>query len=238
MVILSCVTFLPDERYGRKQSSHNLRCYPSICLEGLRKVTRKTSDRIADHRVEIWTQDFPKKTQYLRDDYDFRYVRVMLWLQKNLTHRHDLPIARSYCERSECNVVCHRSHRCGSRTRGPSGVGTWWGRRADSKQWLLAVRTAAPAGDPPRWAQHPWSWGTATACRLRMRFTITTTTTPKPHRPSASETCTSHPDHRAERDTVPIDTPQTHTRNIGRGGPYSVHKKVCDSGCLNGTTRL
>jgi hypothetical protein len=38
--------------YGRKQSQPNLRYYPGICLEGLRK-TRKTSVRIANLQAKI-----------------------------------------------------------------------------------------------------------------------------------------------------------------------------------------
>lgn len=101
----------------------------------------------------------------------------------------------------------HPSRRCGSRTRGPNGAGISWGKRVGSRWWHLATPMETATRGPHRWAQPPWSWGTATACRLRMTFTITTTT-PKPHKPSASETCTSHPVHRAERDTVPTATPQ------------------------------
>jgi hypothetical protein len=41
---------------GRKQSCHNLRYYPSICLERLRKPW-KISVRTAYLRAEIWTWD-------------------------------------------------------------------------------------------------------------------------------------------------------------------------------------
>lgn len=112
-----------------------------------------------------------------------------------------------------CNKILRRSHRFGSRTREPNGDGTSIGRRAVSRHLPRAARTASPAGDPHRWAQPPSSWGTVTACLPPTRFTITTTT-PKPRRPSASETCTSHPVHRAEHDKVPTNEPSP----LERGG--------------------
>lgn len=136
-----------------------------------------------------------------------------------------------------CNKILRRSHRFGSRTREPNGDGTSIGRRTVSRHLPRAARTASPAGDPHRWAQPPSSWGTATACLPPTRFTITTTT-PKPRRPSASETCTSHPAHRAEHDTVPTNDPSpcstwreltVYIRNT---------LKFCDSSCLVCTTQL
>jgi hypothetical protein len=45
---------------GRKRSFPNLRFYPGICLEGLRKTT-KASVRIAGLRAEVWAQDLPNR---------------------------------------------------------------------------------------------------------------------------------------------------------------------------------
>jgi hypothetical protein len=39
--------------FGRKQFLPNLRYYPGIFLERLRKITKGTSVRIADSRAEI-----------------------------------------------------------------------------------------------------------------------------------------------------------------------------------------
>jgi hypothetical protein len=43
---------------GRKQSWPDLRYYPGICLEGLRKSS-KTPVRIADFWAKIWILDLP-----------------------------------------------------------------------------------------------------------------------------------------------------------------------------------
>jgi hypothetical protein len=47
---------MPSKGYGRKWSWPNLRYYPCICLEKLRKIT-KTSVRTSGLRAKIWTGD-------------------------------------------------------------------------------------------------------------------------------------------------------------------------------------
>jgi hypothetical protein len=47
---------------GRKRPWSNLRCYPGIFLEGLKKTT-KTSVKIADLLAQISTRHFKNKKQ-------------------------------------------------------------------------------------------------------------------------------------------------------------------------------
>jgi hypothetical protein len=97
-----------------------------------------------------------------------------------------------------CNLVCRRSCRCGSRMRGPNGDATSCDRTPASSKLAQGPPTAPPPGDPHPWAQPPSSSETAIACLPPTTYTITTIT-PRQHRPSASATCTSHPDHRTTR---------------------------------------
>jgi hypothetical protein len=48
--------------YGRKRSWRNLRHYPGICLEGLRKTTKNL--RIAGLQAKIWTLDMVVKGKW------------------------------------------------------------------------------------------------------------------------------------------------------------------------------
>jgi hypothetical protein len=49
------------KRCGRNRSRPNLRYYPGICVEGLRKVTKGL--RIAGLQADIWTWDLPNTKQ-------------------------------------------------------------------------------------------------------------------------------------------------------------------------------